>query len=82
MIGAQPNTQWLQGCLPLDSKGFVLTGKDEQGIALDSPFVTTTPGIFAVGDVRSGSVKRVASGVGEGSVVVQAVHRYLHPGAA
>jgi thioredoxin reductase (NADPH) len=49
---------------------------------LSSPFATSRPGIYAVGDVRSGSVKRVASGVGEGSVVVQALHRYLNPDAA
>ncbi len=79
MIGAEPNTEWLQGCLDLDSKGFVLTGRCANGQWLDSPFATTKPGIFAVGDVRSGSVKRVASSVGEGSVVIQAVHRYLLP---
>lgn len=81
MIGAAPNTAWLGDCLALDASGFVRTGYDEQGRALDSPFATSRPGVFAVGDVRSGSVKRVASGVGEGSVVVQAVHRYLNPGA-
>jgi thioredoxin reductase (NADPH) len=80
MIGAEPNTEWLGGCLTLDSKGFVQTGHDEAGQALASPYATTMPGIYAVGDVRSGSVKRVASGVGEGSVVVQAIHQYLHPG--
>jgi thioredoxin reductase (NADPH) len=80
MIGADPNTEWLCGCLPLDAKGFVSTGSDEDGKALASPFATIRPGIFAVGDVRSGSVKRIASGVGEGSIVVQAVHRFLHPG--
>jgi len=79
MIGAEPNTAWLDGCLPLDRCGFVRTGQDEDGRALASPYATTTPGIYAVGDVRSGSVKRVASGVGEGSVVVQAIHRFLHP---
>ena len=82
MIGAQPNTDWLGGCLTLDDKGFVETGKDGDGKALSSPFATTMPGVFAVGDVRSGSVKRVASGVGEGSVVVQAIHQYLNPGVA
>jgi thioredoxin reductase (NADPH) len=82
MIGAEPNTEWLNRCLTLDSKGFVRTGRDESGQALSSPFATTTPGIFAVGDVRSGSVKRVASGVGEGSVVVQAIHQFLNPGVA
>lgn len=82
MIGAEPNTGWLDGCLTLDAKGFVETGRDEAGQALASPYATTKPGIFAVGDVRSGSVKRVASGVGEGSVVVSAVHQFLNPGVA
>jgi thioredoxin reductase (NADPH) len=82
MIGAEPNTEWLGGCLELDAKGFIRTGQDRDGRALASPFSTTTPGIFAVGDVRSGSVKRVASGVGEGSVVVQAIHEFLNPGVA
>ena len=54
----------------------------KSALALASPFSTTTPGVFAVGDVRSGSVKRVASGVGEGSVVVSAVHQFLNPGLA
>lgn len=81
MIGAAPNTAWLKDCLALDASGFIRTGHDEQGGALDSPYATSKAGVFAVGDVRSGSVKRVASGVGEGSVVVQAVHRYLNPGA-
>jgi thioredoxin reductase (NADPH) len=80
MIGAEPRTEWLQGCLSLDDKGFVVTGHARDGEPLTSPFETTTRGIFAVGDVRAGSVKRVASGVGEGSVVVQAIHRYLNPG--
>ena len=71
MIGAQPNTDWLDGCLDLDPAGFVETGG---GV---TPFCSSKPGIFAVGDVRAGSVKRVASGVGEGSVVVAAIHRYL-----
>ncbi len=82
MIGAEPNTEWLEGCLTLDPKGFVQTGRDEWGEALGSPFATTRPGVYAVGDVRSGSVKRVASGVGEGSVVVQAIHQFLNPGVA
>ncbi len=77
MIGAVPNTQWLQGCIPLDRGGFIVTGQDEEGIALSSPYATQRPGIFAVGDVRSRSTKRVASAVGEGSVVVQAVHGFL-----
>jgi thioredoxin reductase (NADPH) len=70
MIGAAPNTEWLDGCVPLDRGGFVETGEG-------SPYQTTTPGIFAVGDVRAGSTKRVASGVGEGSVVVSSIHQYL-----
>jgi thioredoxin reductase (NADPH) len=78
MIGAEPNTGWVDGCLELDAKGFVVTGA-EAGQGADSPYATSRPGVYAVGDVRSGSVKRVASGVGEGSVVVQAIHRYLHP---
>ena len=82
MIGAEPNTEWLGGCLPLDARGFVVTGRDDAAKALASPYATTRPGIFAVGDVRSGSVKRVASGVGEGSVVVQAIHQFLHPSVA
>ncbi|HEY0626117.1 MAG TPA: FAD-dependent oxidoreductase [Allosphingosinicella sp.] len=77
MIGAVPNTDWLDGCVPLDRGGFVVTGKDGEGMALSSPYVTERPGIYAVGDVRAGSTKRVASGVGEGSVVVSAVHQYL-----
>jgi thioredoxin reductase (NADPH) len=60
----------------LDEHNFILTGPDAAAAA-SSPFQTSQPGIFAVGDVRSGSVKRVASAVGEGSVVVSAVHRYL-----
>ena len=79
MIGAEPNTQWAAGCLVLDRKGFVCTGA-KAGADADSPYATSRPGVYAVGDVRSGSVKRVASGVGEGSVVVQSIHRYLNPG--
>jgi thioredoxin reductase (NADPH) len=77
MIGAEPNTDWLRDCLPLDENGFVITGRDDEGNALPSPYATCKPGIYAVGDVRAGSVKRVASGVGEGSVVVQSIHGYL-----
>jgi thioredoxin reductase (NADPH) len=79
MIGAEPNTEWLQGCLALDSKGFIQTGVNADGALLASPYATTTPGIFAIGDVRSRSVKRVAAAVGEGSVVIQAVHQFLNP---
>ncbi|AJP73960.1 FAD-dependent oxidoreductase [Sphingomonas hengshuiensis] len=71
MIGAVPNTDWLGDCLDLDPAGFVRTGGGE------TVFCSSKPGIFAVGDVRAGSIKRVASGVGEGSVVVSALHRYL-----
>jgi thioredoxin reductase (NADPH) len=75
MIGAEPNTGWLFGTVKLDKKGFILTGGPD---GFDSsPYATSTPGIFAVGDVRSNSVKRVASAVGEGSVVISDVHRYL-----
>ena len=78
MIGAEPNTQWAAGCLDLDAQGFVCSGA-RAGADADSPYATSRPGVYAVGDVRSGSVKRVASGVGEGSVVVQAIHRFLNP---
>ncbi len=77
MIGAEPNTGWLRGCVPLDAAGFVRTGHADDGTPLASPYATALPGVFAVGDVRSGSVKRVASGVGEGSVVISAVHQAL-----
>jgi thioredoxin reductase (NADPH) len=75
MIGAQPNSGWLAGTVALDNKGFILTGGPA---AFDgSRYATNVPGIYAVGDIRSDSVKRVASAVGEGSVVVSDVHRYL-----
>ncbi len=87
MIGAQPNTAWLGGCVALDDKGFVKTGTDLTAEDLSRtrwpvarpPFLfeTNRHRVFAVGDVRSGSVKRVASAVGEGSVCVQLVHRTL-----
>ncbi|UWR23914.1 FAD-dependent oxidoreductase [Sulfitobacter sp. S190] len=76
MIGAVPNTGWMGDCVDLDEKGFVKTGKAAQSDS-GSPFATSAPGVFAVGDVRSGSVKRVASGVGEGSVCISDVHQYL-----
>ena len=62
--------------------GFVQTGLDVAGKAIASPYATTQPGLFAVGDIRSGSVKRVAASVGEGSVVVQSVHQFLNAGTA
>lgn len=81
MIGAAPNTDWLDGCLALDDKGFVLTGKSAEECAecARPPYVfeASEPGIFAVGDVRAESVKRVASGVGEGSVCVSDIHKAL-----
>ncbi len=86
-IGALPRTDWLAGTIERDERGFILTGPDlmqggqrPKGWALDrDPFLleTNVPGIFGVGDVRHGSVKRVASGVGEGSVAVQFIHQYL-----
>jgi len=75
MIGAEPNSGWLFGTVRLDRKGFILTGGAD-GFE-NTPYATSVPGIFAVGDVRSRSVKRVASAVGEGSVVISDVHRYL-----
>jgi thioredoxin reductase (NADPH) len=80
MLGAQPNTDWLRGCVDLDDKGFVLTAAsitDGSARLGTSPFAASVDGMYAIGDVRSGSVKRVASAVGEGSVVVQAIHQYL-----
>jgi thioredoxin reductase (NADPH) len=85
MTGALPNTAWLEGCVALDDKGFVKTGPDLNAEELASwplkrhPYLleTNRPGVFAVGDVRSNSVKRVASAVGEGSISVQLVHRVL-----
>jgi thioredoxin reductase (NADPH) len=73
MVGAAPNTEWLSGLVELDDKGFVVTGV---GLP-SSPFATSYPGIFAVGDVRAGSVKRVASAVGEGSVVISKVWEHV-----
>ena len=75
-IGAEPNTDWLEGTgLRLDARGFVLTGPDAGDERY--PLGTSRRGIFAVGDVRSGSVKRVAAAVGDGAQVVAAIHLYL-----
>jgi thioredoxin reductase (NADPH) len=82
-IGADPHTDWLRGHVAMDELCFLLTGRDVQGEDLTAyatePFFleTSRPGIFAVGDVRSGSIKRVASGVGEGSMAVRLVHQRL-----
>jgi thioredoxin reductase (NADPH) len=87
MTGAAPSTDWLAGCLALDEKGFIKTGPDlSKEELVDArwplprlPYLleTSLPGVFAVGDVRSGSIKRVASGVGEGSIAISFVHRVL-----
>ena len=87
-IGAEANTGWLRGAVELDESGFVLTGRTLGDSALEGnawqelsrepyPSETSLPGVFAAGDVRSGSIKRVASAVGEGSMAVRFVHQYL-----
>ncbi|HEX6879702.1 MAG TPA: FAD-dependent oxidoreductase [Terriglobales bacterium] len=89
MAGASPRTEWLRGCVALDEKGFILTGRDlllSQDVETTTPWKpsrppqmleTSLPGVFAVGDARAGSVKRVASAVGEGAIAVHLVHRAL-----
>jgi len=87
MTGAVPNTAWLNACVALDTKGFIKTGPDLSAADLASaqwpgarpPYLleTTLPGVFAVGDVRCGNIKRVASAVGEGSIAISFVHRVL-----
>jgi thioredoxin reductase (NADPH) len=87
MIGAMPNTEWLAGCVAVDAKGFILTGGELTAEALAAsawpapraplPLETSLPGVFAVGDVRAASVKRVAAAVGEGSACIQQVYRVL-----
>jgi thioredoxin reductase (NADPH) len=86
MAGASPRTNWLSGCLALDNKGFILTGRDLDA-ATETPvwplarppqmLETSLPDVFAVGDVRSGNVKRVAAAVGEGSIAISLIHRAL-----
>jgi len=86
-IGADPCTDWLAGALATDEHGFIMTGQDLQLAHLDSarggrdrpplPLETSRPGVFAAGDVRSGSIKRVASAVGEGATAVRMIHQYL-----
>ena len=88
MTGAAPNTGWLDGCLALDAKGFIKTGADLSPADLSAArwplaraphlLETSLAGVFAVGDVRGGSVKRVASAVGEGSIAISFVHQVLH----
>ena len=88
LIGAEPRTDWLDGVVERDERGYVLTGRDLRGVGgrvpggwpLQRPpllLETSLPGVFAAGDVRYRSVKRVASAVGEGSIAVQLVHEYL-----
>jgi thioredoxin reductase (NADPH) len=86
MAGASPRTDWLKGCVLLDSKGFILTGRDLDPVAnsfkwplarAPQMLETSLPGVFAVGDVRAGNVKRVAAAVGEGSIAIYLVHRAL-----
>jgi thioredoxin reductase (NADPH) len=87
MTGADPNTGWLNGCLALDARSFIKTGPDLSPENLSAarwplarqPFLleTSLPGVFAVGDVRGGSIKRVASAVGEGSIAISLVHKVL-----
>jgi thioredoxin reductase (NADPH) len=89
MAGASPRTDWLRGCISLDDKGFILTGRDLEMTGVPAPptpwplkrspqmLETSLPGVFAVGDVRSASVKRVASAVGEGAIAISLVHRAL-----
>jgi thioredoxin reductase (NADPH) len=87
MTGADPNTSWLDGCIALDSKGFIKTGPDlsqenlsaAQWSLAREPYLleTSLPGVFAVGDVREGSIKRVASAVGEGSTAISIIHKVL-----
>jgi thioredoxin reductase (NADPH) len=88
MTGATPNTQWLEQCVALDEKGFIKTGPDlspEDLVTAEWPLTrppylleTSLPGVFAVGDVRGGNIKRVASAVGEGSIAIAFVHQVLH----
>jgi len=77
-IGADPATEWLKGCgVALDKSGFVTTGNRTNGGATTSQLESSAPGVFAIGDVRSGSVKRVGGAIGEGAQVVAAIHAFL-----
>ena len=87
MTGAAPNTRWLDNCVALDAQGFIKTGPDlsPEDLAVAKwplarhPYLleTSLPGVFAVGDVRAGNIKRVASAVGEGSIAISFVHQLL-----
>jgi thioredoxin reductase (NADPH) len=87
LIGAQPRTEWLPSSIRRDSRGFILTGSDllQADEAIEAVGLPRTPllletsmsGVFAAGDVRHGSVKRVAAAVGEGGIAIQSVHQYL-----
>jgi thioredoxin reductase (NADPH) len=82
LIGAEPQTNWVRDTVRLDERGFILTGNDIPQAAWTAPrsplpFETSRPGVFAAGDVRYGSVKRLAGTVGEGAVTVGSVHRYF-----
>jgi thioredoxin reductase (NADPH) len=80
LIGAQPHTGWLPDEIERDEDGYVVTGPDLEGWPLERAplmFETSMPGVFAAGDVRYGSVKRVASAVGAGAIAIQSVHEYL-----
>jgi thioredoxin reductase (NADPH) len=76
-VGADPATEWLEGCVALDKAGFVMTGVGPADGGAQSPLESSVPGVFAVGDARSGSVKRVGGAIGEGAAVVAAIHKFL-----
>jgi thioredoxin reductase (NADPH) len=80
-IGADPNAGWLEGCVAMDGKGFIVTGASIAGTPR-LPLETSLPGVFAIGDVRAGSTKRVAAAVGEGAAVVAQIHSVLGSGAS
>jgi thioredoxin reductase (NADPH) len=88
MAGASPRSDWLRGCVALDKHGFILTGRDLDPVLADAPqgwplerspqmLETSLPAVYAVGDIRAGNVKRVASAVGEGAISIHLVHRAL-----
>lgn len=88
MAGASPHSEWFRGCVALDQQGFILTGRDLDPILAGAPrkwplgrppqmLETSLPAVYAVGDIRSGNVKRVASAVGEGAISIHLVHRAL-----